>query len=230
MFRAMAWKEWRQTRMVALIALAVYGLLITSLVMPSATSDLPLFRLFFDASGLPDIPFVYDNFLGHYLWISLLMAVAIGFQQTLSESGHGTYLFLLHRPASRRWLIGMKLLVGVTTYLACAAIPILVYGGWAATHAMLFEWSMTLPHWHVWFVMTLPYLGAFLAGILPGRWYASRLLPLVASAAAVYIWLEASNLRSLPANTLTSYCIVLLVLDLCMIAAILFVAKHRDFS
>jgi hypothetical protein len=229
MFRAMVWKELRGIRGIALLALAVYALLLSSTVMPSATSGMPLVAFFGGGRDAPDVPFVYDNFLGHYCWISFLMAIAIGLQQTLSESGRGTYLLLLHRPARRRWLIGMKLFVGLATYLICGATPILVYGGWAATHAMLFEWSMTLTCWRLWFAMTLPYLGAFLTGIRPGRWYGSRLLPLLAIALPMFVSEVVLADSTRPSGPLW-YCVALLVIDVWMIAAIFFVARTRDFS
>ena len=40
----------------------------------------------------------------------------------------------------------------------CTAVPILVYGCWAATpgtHAIPFEWSMTVPIWGGWLAMTI---------------------------------------------------------------------------
>ena len=229
MFRAIVVKELRGIREIALLALVLYALLLTSTVTPTVASGMPLLSFFCDGGNAPDVPFVYDSFMVHYLWISLLAAIAIGLKQTLGESGRGTYMFLLHRPASRRWLIGMKLFVGLATYLVCAATPILVYAGWAATHAMLFEWSMTLPCWGIWFAMVLPYLGAFLTGIRPGRWYGSRLLPLLACAALVYI-LFITSFESTQSNSALRYCTVLLVLDLWMTAAIAFVARNRDFS
>ena len=74
------------------------------------------------------MPFVYDDFVGKFYLISVVFAIALGLRQTLGESIRGTYPFLLHRPADRRWLIGMKLSVGTAVYLICTAVPILVYG------------------------------------------------------------------------------------------------------
>jgi hypothetical protein len=71
--------------------------------------------------------------------------------------------------------------VGVTLYLVCAAVPILLYACWAATpgtHASPFFWSMTVTTWKIWLAMPLIYLGAFLSGVRPGRWWLSRLWPL----------------------------------------------------
>lgn len=163
MFKAMALKELRETRGITLLALAAYALLVAAAVSPWGARQ----------RYLP--PFISDGlFLGWFVCISGAMAIALGLRQTLGESIPGTYPFLFHRPAGRRWLIGVKLLTGSVLYLICAAVPILAYGVWAATpgtHSDPFEWSMTGPAWHLWFGMTLLYLGAFLAGVRPGRWY-----------------------------------------------------------
>ena len=104
----------------------------------------------------------------------------LGLRQTVGESIHGTWMFLLHRPVGWTRLIGVKLLVGVALYLVCGAAAILVYAWWAATpgtHASPFEWSMTVPTWKVWIVMPIVYLGgAFLSGMRPARWVGTRLL------------------------------------------------------
>jgi hypothetical protein len=64
-----------------------------------------------------------------------------------------------------------------------------------------FFWSMTAPAWRMWVALPLVYLGAFLAGIRPGSWYGSRLLPIAAAIAVVVLaakmpWLWLSLLIS----------------------------------
>ena len=159
----------------------------------------------------------------------MVVAIALGLRQTLGESIAGTYPFLFHRPASRRWLIGMKLLVGMSAYLVGGPLAILGYGVWAATpgtHASPFEWSMTVPYWLVWFGMTLLYLGAFLTGLRPGRWYGSRLLPLVAAGPAVFSVVTSAVVGG---HVLLPLLIVL-VAGTWLIATIFFVARVRDYS
>jgi hypothetical protein len=134
----------------------------------------------------------------------------------------------LHRPADRHWLIGIKLLVGMIVYLICAGIPILVYAAWAATpctHASPFEWSMTVPVWVAWLAMTILYLGAFHTAIRPGQWYRSRLLPLIASALATF---AAAGLAFEFEGSLWP-CLIVLVVDVWLIAMILFAARTRDY-
>jgi hypothetical protein len=160
------------------------------------------------------------------------MTIALGYRQTLSESTHHTYPFLFHRPAGRRWLIGMKLFVGLGLYLVCGASVIVAYGLWAATpgkHASPFEWSMTVPTWMILFQMTMLYLGAFLSGIRPGRWFGTRLLPLFA--VVLLGFLTCSITSFVPfGSKLVLPVVVTLVADVWLIVTILFVARTRDYS
>jgi hypothetical protein len=142
---------------------------------------------------------------------------------------HGTYPFLFHRPATRRWLIGMKLLTGTVVYLACVAAPIVCYGLWAATpgtHASPFEWSMTVPSWTMAFGMTALYLGAFLTGIRPGRWSRSRLLPLAGAAGAVFILFVIFENGRIRLPWLLAF---LGTIDAAMVIAIFSVVENRDY-
>ena len=65
--------------------------------------------------------------------VAMCLAAGLGLRQSMGESIGGTFQFLLHRPASRGWLIGVKLLVGLGWCLGISALPILLYGWWAAT-------------------------------------------------------------------------------------------------
>jgi hypothetical protein len=219
MFRAMALKELRETRGIMLLALAAYSLLVMGVVSG--------WRVWSDR--MP--PFVDDSsFYSWFCFISGAMAIAVGLRQTIGESLPGTYPFLLHRPAGRRWLIGVKLAVGTGLCLVCAAVPILAYGIWAATpgtHPTPFEWSMTMPAWTVWFGFTLLYLGAFLAGIRPGRWYRSRILPL--AAAGLVLFVVEVGAFALCLNESLWPCLAIFAFDAWMIAVILFVVRTRDY-
>ena len=223
MFRAMAIKEFREIRGIVLLALAAYALLAAATIDPMSPLNI------FGARTLDgSVPFVRDIFTGWFFFISVVFTIALGLRQTLGESMRGTYPFLLHRPAGRRWLIGIKLAVGLTFYLICAVIPILIYGHWAATpgtHPSPFEWSMTVPTWVGWLAMTPLYLGAFLAVVRPGRWYRSRLLPLAASALAA---LAAAGLAA-GFEWFLWPSLIVLVVDVWLIAMILFAIQTRDY-
>lgn len=228
MFKAMALKELREIRGIVLLALAAYGLLVAALIGPASSANpFVLFGLVY--SGGDIVPFFDDVFTHMFCVISVIFAIALGLRQTLGESIGGTYPFLLHRPANRCWLIGVKLLVGTTTYLICAAAPILIYACWAATpgtHVGPFEWAMTVQVWFTWFAMMLLYLGAFLTIIRPGRWFRSRLLPFAASAIATVVPVGIA----VGLDCVLWLCLIVLVVDVWLIVMILFVVQTRDYT
>lgn len=227
MFRAMALKEFREIRGIAVAALIIYGIITIAAI--DYRSPLNLFR-YLPINFREGIPFVGDSFVSKFYFFAALVAIVFGMWQTFGESVRGTYPFLLHRPASRSWLMGMKMLVGMTVFLVASAIPLLIYSIWAATpgkHASPFEWSMTVPVWVSWFAMTIVYLGAFLTGIMPGRWYHARFLPLTASIFAMVGVVAGANYLFTEALW---PCWIVLALDAWIFSTILFVAKSRDYS
>jgi hypothetical protein len=177
MWKAMVFKELRETAWMAAIALALSLWVVVSAM---GVALLP----WYSWGRNHAIPFVGDEFYGYYVLLAAALAVGLGFRQTATESARGTWLFLLHRPAGRGRLIAAKLVTGAGLYLTAMAAPVLVYAAWAATpgtHASPFLWSMTLPVWQLWLSMVLVYLAAVLSGLRPARWFGSRLLPLVAA-------------------------------------------------
>ncbi|MBN2292500.1 MAG: hypothetical protein JXM70_08755 [Pirellulales bacterium] len=227
MFRAMALKEFREIRGVALAAMIIYGIITIAAI--DYRSPLNLF-LYLPINWREGIPFVYDSFVGKFYFFAALMAIILGLWQTFGESVRGTYPFLLHRPASTSWLMGMKLLVGTVVYLVASAIPLLIYGIWAATpgnHASPFEWSMTEPVWVSWSAMTIVYLGAFLTGIMPGRWYHARFLPLAAS---ILVMVGVAVLANYVFAGALWLCWIILAVDIWIIILIVFIAKSRDYT
>jgi hypothetical protein len=117
------------------------------------------------------------------------LAVLLGFKQSAWELQHNTFYFLLHRPMSRRLVFAIKLTVGTLLIFSMLAVAIVIYGSWAAVPGHLsapFEWSMTLDSWMLTAMLPLVYLGSFLSGIRPGRWFGTRLFPLVAACLLVF--------------------------------------------
>jgi hypothetical protein len=222
MFRAMAWKELRETLWIVLLILAAFALTCCGSLRSALDWD---FLPSFSAGSANYIPFVEDSFFGgRFWWLCAAATLALGLRQSLGESRHHTYPFLLHRPASRCWLIGMKLFVGLGIYLTAGASLILLYGHWAATpgkHASPFEWSMTVPTWTTMFAMTSLYLGAFLTGIRPARWFGTRLMPLLATVPMLLVAF---------ADVSPWFNVLVLVADAWLIATILFVARSRDYA
>lgn len=144
------------------------------------------------SSEAREIPFLRDSFSRTVPGIAALLAVALGFRQTLGEALQGTYLLLFHLPMARWRLVGVKLLMGLCIYTAGTAVPVLLFAFWAATpgtHPSPFFWSMTLPAWQALIAITMLYLAAFLCGLRASRWIGSRLLPL--AAVGVGAWLLA---------------------------------------
>src|SRR4029079_8266169 len=118
------------------------------------------------------------------------LAIALGLRQTAWEIGQGTYFFLLHRPVRRNRIFALKLLIGGALTMALSALFILIYAWWAERpghFAAPFEWSMKRSAW-IWWIAVLPvYIGACLSGIRPGRWFGTRLVPLVAGIGAALL-------------------------------------------
>jgi ABC-type transport system involved in multi-copper enzyme maturation permease subunit len=177
--RALVRKELREVFGIAAAALGCYLALVASLMGAKVFDWVPGMP-----HGTTEVPFVGNEFTLLFLLVSVVFAVALGFRQSAWESSQGTYLFLLHRPLARGRIFLVKLLTGGGLLLACSALPIGLYGGWAATpgtHPGPFEWSMAGPAVQFALLMPLLYLGAFLSGLRPGRWFGTRLFPLVAS-------------------------------------------------
>jgi hypothetical protein len=221
MLRALIVKELRETAGIVAIALAFYFYF----TVKAMRHDL----LFWFSSDYGDylyaIPFVGERCLSSFAWVSAGLAIALGFRQSLGESIHSTWMFLLHRPIRRTHLIGVKLLVGPAVYLACAAAAVLAYAWWAATpgtHASPFEWSMTVPAWKAWITMPLVYLGAFASGIRPGRWVGSRMLPLAATGVLAILIPEFPRWPVFGLGAIVLFSLVL-------VGNILFVVRTRDF-
>jgi len=144
----------------------------------------------FDLQQATGNPFVFDNVEGTLGVVAGALALLLGMKQSAWEEMRGTYHFLLHRPLARSRIFITKMAVGVSLVLMSAATAILLHGLWAAApgnHASPFFWSMTEPAWRVWTALPVAYLGAFLSGIRPGKWYGSRLLPLAAGCLASFL-------------------------------------------
>ena len=127
-----------------------------------------------------DQPFLAPGWNTMVMTICGGLGLLVGLWQTLSESVQGTWLFLLHRPFSRRNIMLTKLVAGLTLVGVSTAVPLLVYLAWAmtpGTHAQPFELWMTAETVFAWQMGPMIYLGAFLTGLRDARWYVSRLWP-----------------------------------------------------
>ncbi len=224
MLRAMIAKELRETAGIALLALLAYAYVVACHVG---------WRMPMQLGYTTTVPFVSDPFVSYFTMVAAALCLALGLRQTVAESVRGTWLLLLQRPVDRRRIVAVKLATGLSLYLLCSALPILGYAWWAASpgkHAGPFAWEMTLPTWGTYVLMPALYLGAFLAGIRPGRWIGTRLLPAAAAGlllgliASMPTWWTYGNglwwLSGLGA---------VLLLDACLTVVILFMAQVRDY-
>ncbi len=219
--KALALKELRELFGIAAVALIGYLALVVSLMGAKAFYWMPGMP-----TGTHGVPFTSGEFTDVFTWVSMAFAVTLGFRQSAWESGRGTFLFLLHRPMSRRAIFLNKLAVGAGVLLLCASLPIVLYSWWAAVpghHPSPFAWSMAGPAWRIAFLMPLLYLGAFLSGLRPARWFGTRLLPLFASAGFLTL------LNTLPWWWLLGFPLAILLYGL-LVANVCFVAQVRDYA
>jgi hypothetical protein len=218
--KALAYKELREVFGITAAALAGYLILVVSLLGAKVFDWVPGIP-----PGTSEVPFLGGEFLGFFTFVSVLFAVALGFRQSAWESSQGTYLFLLHRPINRDAVFLVKLATGLGLLLGCSSLAIVLYALWAATpghHPGPFAWSMTESAWQRALLMPLLYLGAFLSGLRPARWFGTRLMPLIASVVLVILL----NYPSWwPAGCAATVALVGLFM-----ANICYVARVRDYA
>jgi hypothetical protein len=219
--RALAFKELRELAGIAAVAVAAYLALVVNLMGAKIFNWMPGMP-----EGTQEVPFTGQGFWQFFALVSAVFAVALGFRQSGWESAKGTFLFLLHRPMSRRAIFLIKLATGIALLLLSASLPIVLYAWWAALpghHLSPFTWSMTEPAWRLALLMPLLYLGAFLSGLRPVRWFGTRLLPLLGSAGLLVLF------SSLPWWWSVSFPLAMLLYVL-LVANIDFVARVRDYA
>ena len=219
--RALALKELREVFGITAVALGGYLALVVSLMGGKVFDWVPGMP-----QGTEEVPFTGTGFAAFFAIVSVVFAVALGFRQSAWESARGTYLFLLHRPVSRDAVFLTKLAVGAGVFLLCASLPVVAYGWWAAVpghHPSPFAWSMTGPVWRLAFLMPLLYLGAFLSGLRPARWFGTRLLPLVAAVVLLVL------LDILPWWWSLGFPLAVLLYGL-LVTNVCFVARVRDYA
>lgn len=186
MWKAIWWKEWRETGWFLLISAV---LVFHSVGSQCGWSPLSAF----DPFGISDSYSVFRSehsfpFRGESppmlaMFAIALFGIGVGLWQSLAESSRQTWLFLLHRPVPRSRLLLVKWAYGAIGTLALVALGLGV-GLWLSarpgSRPAPFEWVGVIPWWQAFFATTLFYSGAFLVGLRPAPWRGSRLLPLAA--------------------------------------------------
>jgi ABC-type transport system involved in multi-copper enzyme maturation permease subunit len=219
--KALAFKELREIFGITAAALGGYLALVVNLMGAKVFDWVPGMP-----QGTEEVPFTGSGFTAFFTLVSVVFAAALGFRQSATESARGTYLFLLHRPLRREAIFWTKLAVGGGVLLLGASLPIVLYAAWAAVpghHPGPFAWSMTASAWRLALLMPLVYLGAFLSGLRPARWFGTRLLPLVAAVVFLVV------LTMLPWWWSLGFPLAM-VLDGLLVTNIGFVARVRDYA
>jgi len=220
MIRALAIKELRESA--GLAALAALGMAWAVSQFIGYSFIGVLFGYYGYGQGV--FAFLNDGFSTMAIIFVGGLAVALGLKQTAWEHGRSTFYFLLHRPIERWQVVATKLVVGFLLLLVILATAIVWYGTWVSSpgkRAVPFEWSMSLNAWKLALTLPLVYLGAFLSGMRPGKWFGTRLIPL---AAAAVLALLAGTLPlwwlSLPA---------MLIGYVCVLTSIAYYTQTRDY-
>jgi hypothetical protein len=227
MTRALIYKEIRET--LPIVAVGLAALLLVAL-HPMGYSPIPNLLGYLQQGAIPFVGY-RDEFTSQFHMAAGGLALALGFWQSLADFWGGAHLFVLHRPASRRRIYGVKLAVGLAAYLMCGVVPIALYALWAATpgtHASPFEWSMTTDAWFGWISMVTIYLSAFLSGVRPASWMGTRLAPL-AAAAAMLMLAEVAGMK-FPAISPFGGLLILVLTDIALAVSIIYVVQARDFG
>ena len=172
------------------------------------------------------IPLISESSRFAFGIMAVATGVILGLWQTWSETVRGTWGYLLHRPISRRAVLGHKLAAGAAVMLLAIGVPLAGLHCWALSsgnHLAALEWRMGADLRAACWTGTLAYLSAFLSGIRSARWYGSRYLVLGAGAiVAPFIWAS---------GTLWGWAgLLTVVLDLMLLSAILHAAEERNFS
>lgn len=217
-------KEMRSVTLIGAAACAAYLLVVAKL---TNLTGFGWMRTFVPEHST-QIPFLDEAFEQPFTVVSLLLAVCLAVWQTAIESRGGAWLFLLHRPVSRRAIVLSKLVVGLSVLLGCSALPIVLYGAWAArpgTHPSPFEWSMTNETWRLWWSMPPLYFGTLLTMLRPARWFGTRLLPCVAGF-GWSIYRESQGAWLWP--TWQEFAVVA-AMDVVFVACLLLVSREREY-
>lgn len=217
MYRALVFKELRESAWIGLLAVAAYAVVIAGFMGYS------LLELRWQP--VMQIPFQNMQYAVATSLIAGACGLTLGFRQSAWESLRTTTVFLLHRPVSWRTIFYTKLATGLFVLLVATGLPLLAYALWAAspgTYAGPFYWSWTNRCWMIWFEMTIVYLAAFLSGIRPARWFGSRLLPLLGILVPVLAAWPISPHYGLR-------CLLVVIADAVLLSAIFHVVDTRDY-
>ena len=214
MFRAIVRKELRQL----------------SIVLAASAAATIIAACIYAAAFQGGIPFLNPHPVQYYAMAVGLVAVGIGLTQAY-EFEQRSSLFLLHLPIQRRDLVLSKIKIGIGCLLIICTVPILFVAILCSFQlvAAPFFWSMTGDVWLLIATATVIYLGAFLSGIRPAKWYGTRLLP-IAGAAALAISIHLVQLVHIAPHWWIFGLALLVGIDWLLMETIAFIADSRDYA
>ena len=133
------------------------------------------------------------------------------------------------------WFWSSHSSLSVTTLLL-SVLPVVVYSVWAATPgnvAVPIRWSLLQPALEACGWSVVIFLGAFLSGIRPAKWWWSRLWPLAATVGlGMWFWLlsleENFPMGFIP--TSVEYWCLCLGMVVVLVVSIIAVVEERDFA
>lgn len=128
------------------------------------------------------VPIAYRSYLGKLGLVCYGLALLLGFLMSWKEEVKRTWHFLWHRPVRRGQVLGAKLLAGALLYLPAGAAPFAFLAYWCSVPGHFpAPWAIELIYPGVEVIARgyVVFLGAFLCGIRPAKWYATKFVPLI---------------------------------------------------
>jgi hypothetical protein len=179
--KQLVFKELREHFKVALIALAVFTVMLV-LAFSACGGLLQRSALNMSYSSAEDFqPLLAKSVLTQAAFFCAIFGTLLGWLQIRAEKHPDLWAFLVHRPITRAIILRGKILSGLLLYAAGAGLPLLGFTIVAAIPgnvAAPFEWAMALPLLAIFLVGTVYYFAGLLTALRKARWYGSRVFGL----------------------------------------------------
>ena len=221
---ALLLKEFRLTAGMALLSLLAYWLVVASSV---GVRGFTWLREYLPGSG--GSPFVQAGIFEPFMAITIVLGVCLAVWQIVTEARHQAWLFVLYRPVSRRTVLVIKIVVGLSVLMGCSAMPIVLSGVLASTPGMVaapFEWSMTADAWRCWWSLSPVYLAMLLTMLRPARWIGTKAFPAVAAC----LWLIVRDYLEITTEPAWFEVVAVTAFNATLITCLLLVLREREYS
>ena len=221
---ALLLKEFRITAGMALLSLLAYWLVVASSVGVRGFTWLGEYL-----PGSGGSPFVQAGIFEPFMAITIVLGVCLAVWQIVTEARHQAWLFVLYRPVSRRTVLVIKIVVGLSVLMGCSAMPIVLSGVLASTPGMVaapFEWSMTADAWRCWWSLSPVYLAMLLTMLRPARWIGTKAFPAVAAC----LWLIVREFLGIATEPAWFEVVAVTAFNATLITCLLLVLHEREYS